>query len=66
MFFDAMALDGIKVVHIDPGVMDTSMQWAIRKAVELKQHGYFEAFWLAKELRSPDSVASSLIAEHFR
>lgn len=60
-FLDVIALEGVKVIHIDPGVMDTNMQKLIRTSSnnypELKQ---FNELHENGELRTPLDVAKEV------
>ncbi|GII20785.1 SDR family NAD(P)-dependent oxidoreductase [Planosporangium mesophilum] len=65
MFFDALAVEHPEayVVNINPGVMDTGMQAAIR-AAEFPDRDRFTGLHERGELPEPVDVARRIIAEH--
>ncbi|MFS8479286.1 MAG: SDR family NAD(P)-dependent oxidoreductase [Micromonosporaceae bacterium] len=69
MFFDAVASQGrVRVANVNPGVMDTAMQAAIRGAAA--SEAYFPGrqryvdLYERGELASPADVAAKIIEEH--
>jgi NAD(P)-dependent dehydrogenase (short-subunit alcohol dehydrogenase family) len=69
MFFDAVASQGrVRVANVNPGVMDTAMQAAIRTAAA--SEAYFPGrqryldLYERGELASPADVAAKIIEEH--
>lgn len=71
MFFDVLAEDNagrsaVKVIHIDPGVLDTGMQEAIRMAGKSDMPAKDAFVRLATEgkLRNPDDVAHELVSKY--
>lgn len=70
MFFDvlssetAVSHEAITVEHIDPGVMDTKMQVAIRAASKegFPRHQEFVEMHLTRRLRSPEVAAREILS----
>lgn len=65
MGLDVLAAENthVKVIHFDPGVMNTSMQDLIRKhdVVDMPEVEVFRAYMAKGELRMPNVVATDLI-----
>ena len=65
MALDVLAVENshIKVVHFDPGVMDTSMQQLIRgqKEADMPEVAAFRAYQAEGLLKAPSTVAAELI-----
>ena len=66
-YFDCVALErpDIRVIHRDPGVMNTGMQTAIRShnTSQFPRHEEFMRFKSDKKLRDPRSVAAEILEE---
>ncbi len=71
MFFDVLAAESagasqVRITHIDPGVLDTGMQKAIRSAERSDMPARDDFIRLEKEgkLRDPDDVASEIVSKY--
>jgi benzil reductase ((S)-benzoin forming) len=71
MFFEVLASEQsgneqLRVIQLDPGVMDTEMQSDIRSSgVESDTRVRLEKAYASGEIKSPDVVAKQILDEHF-
>lgn len=63
MFANVLKEEGIKVVNIDPGIMDTNMQSILRKS-EFPKQREFISYKKNNQLKSPESVAKKILEEY--
>lgn len=67
MFFDVMSkMDGCEIVHLDPGVLDTDMQAAIRdkNKDDFPDVEAFVGLEASGRLEKPSTVASNIVNEY--
>lgn len=66
MFLDVLAEDAkdcVRVIHVDPGVMDTGMQASIR-AADFPRQAEFQGYKDQGRLRRPEDVAREIVEKY--
>lgn len=65
MLLDVLALENpdVRVIKVDPGVIDTDMQTAIRNGPDVPTRDYFRSLSAEGKLRTPKEAAARVLRE---
>ena len=65
MLLDVLALENpdVRVIKVDPGVIDTGMQAAIRNGPDVPTRDYFRGLSAEGKLRTPEEAAARVLRE---
>jgi benzil reductase ((S)-benzoin forming) len=65
MLLDVLALENpdVRVIKVDPGVIDTDMQAAVRNGPDVPTRDYFRSLRAEGKLRTPEEAAAQILRD---